>query len=584
MKVTTQNLNDDMYFKIDEKILIEIKEKRIRVPKNKQMFYQCDICGGLSILHKVTFYRKLKKEVFLICVDCETAKTREIRNSSSVSLEKSRKTCFEKYGVDNPAKVEKFKTKMKDTCIEKYGVDCSLNSEESILKSKKTCLEKYGVEYSFQSENNRLKSKETLIQRYGVDNIGKDKSRVIEKEYRRKITCLEKYGVDNVIKSEKVRDNYKITCLKKLGATTPFSKGSVSRDALDVKTRATSFKHLIKKASESGFSLVEINEEGFYIKLHCNKCKKTWKWSLKPSLDPEVIVSLLPYCGEYSNRVSKGEKEIVDFIKSFYLGDIVENTRRIICPKELDIFLPEKKIAIEYDGIYWHSGEKGRDARILKQVLCKNKDIKLLSIFENEWKENRSFVERSLINLLGTKEEERNSGNWEIGIINKSTYEYFCIEYGYKEYRECSVIIGIFCSDILIQAIGFNKIKGENSFEMMSECSKIGVHLKDSEKLIIQYFESLVSPKTIITYCDSILDNVDVLQSLGFVKDINKLPCPYKYYKRGSTHLIDPNSKEFKQIVSSILIDENLNEQENMENNKYYRFYGREQSLFIKNL
>lgn len=48
------------------------------------------------------------------------------------------------------------------------------------------------------------------------------------------------------------------------------------------------------------------------------------------------------------------EKNVVSFIKTIYSNVIIENTKDVISPKELDIYLPNRRIAIEFDGLYWH--------------------------------------------------------------------------------------------------------------------------------------------------------------------------------------------------------------------------------------
>ena len=87
---------------------------------------------------------------------------------------------------------------------------------------------------------------------------------------------------------------------------------------------------------------------------------------------------------------SQGEKELLNFIKSFYKGKIIENDRTVIKPKELDIYLPELKLALEYNGEYWHNR---REKEIPgyhenKRRICKEQDIILIEIWENEWKNN----------------------------------------------------------------------------------------------------------------------------------------------------------------------------------------------------
>lgn len=83
---------------------------------------------------------------------------------------------------------------------------------------------------------------------------------------------------------------------------------------------------------------------------------------------------------------SKIEKLIVDNIKSYYKETIIENSRQIIKPYELDIFLPKKNIAIEFNGTYYHSTEMGTDKKyhLQKSLLCKKQNIRLIHIYEFE--------------------------------------------------------------------------------------------------------------------------------------------------------------------------------------------------------
>jgi len=64
--------------------------------------------------------------------------------------------------------------------------------------------------------------------------------------------------------------------------------------------------------------------------------------------------------------------------------------------------LPEKKLAIEFNGTYWHSTECGKDRwyHLNKTLRCKEKGIRLIHIFENEWKENRELCEKTIINNI----------------------------------------------------------------------------------------------------------------------------------------------------------------------------------------
>ncbi|MBR4316364.1 MAG: hypothetical protein IKP65_05310 [Alphaproteobacteria bacterium] len=72
----------------------------------------------------------------------------------------------------------------------------------------------------------------------------------------------------------------------------------------------------------------------------------------------------------------------MDFIKSIYPYDIIENDKTMIKPYELDIYIPEKQVAIEFDGIYWHNEEnKPKNYHLMKTELCEEKGIHLIHIF-----------------------------------------------------------------------------------------------------------------------------------------------------------------------------------------------------------
>lgn len=104
---------------------------------------------------------------------------------------------------------------------------------------------------------------------------------------------------------------------------------------------------------------------------------------------------------------SKSEKEIVEFIKTFYDKKIIENNRNIILNEysnnylELDIYLPDIKLAIEFNGRYWHNDESiskrvgfntAEEYHSYKSSKCKEQNIFLLHIDEHEWLDNKNNV------------------------------------------------------------------------------------------------------------------------------------------------------------------------------------------------
>lgn len=145
------------------------------------------------------------------------------------------------------------------------------------------------------------------------------------------------------------------------------------------------------------------------IKVHCSKCGKLEYRKLKNLFifsRSSMKKSVPPVCQKCKSEFysSKAEQEIADFISTFYSGECIRNTRDVISPLELDLYYPEKKIAIEFNGDYWHSSEfKSKDYHYNKFKDCSSKGVTLVSVFESEWNLKRGKIKSYLEDLFSGK-------------------------------------------------------------------------------------------------------------------------------------------------------------------------------------
>ena len=103
----------------------------------------------------------------------------------------------------------------------------------------------------------------------------------------------------------------------------------------------------------------------------------------------------------FSYTSSKYETEIADYISTFYNGECIRNSREIISPLELDLYYPEKKIAIEFNGDYWHDeNHKSKDYHYNKFKQCYDKGIVLVSIFEYFWNKEYDSIKQYIRDLF----------------------------------------------------------------------------------------------------------------------------------------------------------------------------------------
>lgn len=99
--------------------------------------------------------------------------------------------------------------------------------------------------------------------------------------------------------------------------------------------------------------------------------------------------------------VSKLEKEVWEFIKQNTEERVFVSNRSILRSKEIDILIPKLKLAIEFNGDYWHSTKhKQYWEHLHKTKNCEAKGIRLIQIWEDEWKNNRLYVEYVLLCYL----------------------------------------------------------------------------------------------------------------------------------------------------------------------------------------
>lgn len=180
----------------------------------RQFFsFICSECNEKRIARKDTKSLKI-----FICKYCLNKISHTGKKQSIEVIEKRKKsfkkTCQEKYGVDNVFQLEKVKNKIKETSLIKYGIETPGKSKQAIEKQKQTMVERYGVEYFSQNDFLKEKSNLTKLEKYGNKNYNNRE--------KCKQTCLKKYGVDNSFKSEAVREKWQQTMLEKYGSTHPF--------------------------------------------------------------------------------------------------------------------------------------------------------------------------------------------------------------------------------------------------------------------------------------------------------------------------------------------------------------------------
>jgi len=253
-----------------------------------------------------------------------------------------------------------------------------------------------------------------------------------------------------------------------------------------------------------------------------------------------------PICWSNSTS-SKPEKELYHYIRGLLKHKrIYCNTRKIIPPKELDIYIPSKKLAIEYCGLYWHSeisGGKSKKYHREKYDMCKSKGIRLITVFEDEYLERPEVVRSRIQNTLGIFEERVYARKTKFVEITKQEAQEFFYCNHLQGYSPCRYRFGLIYNGVLVQAMTFGRVSRAHAsskgvWEMKRLASLPGFSVVGGpSKLFSNSLKSMLEAglevEAVKSYCDlRWSSNTPVYEHLGF-NEVRETKYTPHYLKSG---------------------------------------------------
>jgi hypothetical protein len=423
-----------------------------------------------------------RKKVECICDYCEKLFNRTKNNiershkhlkkdscDNKECIEKKKKEIFNlKYGCDNPFQSKVIKQKIIKKNIEKYGVSNPTQNEDIKRKQQDTCLKKYGAKNVFQSDTIKEKIKKQNLELYGVENNFQRK----EVQEKQKLTIKKRYKVEHYSKTDEYKQKIIKTNLNRYGVKQTFMYPDIQEK--------------IKKTN--------IEKYGSPFPIH---------------------------------KYGKTQNEIKNWLNGFGLNfssdyEILEN-------KEIDLLDKEKKIGIEYCGLHWHhecSPEpRDRNYHLNKHLKCLEKDIQLITIFEDEWKFKQTQCKSHIKSILGIHSEKIFARKCTIKEISKLDSKSFFDSYHIQGSNKLGVIFfGLFNKDTLcaVMSLGRHNRQNSNSKEEITLdrlCFKDGVQIVGgASKLFVKCSEWAKNNgyKKIISFSDNRWSSGKVYEKMGF--------------------------------------------------------------------
>jgi len=303
-----------------------------------------------------------------------------------------------------------------------------------------------------------------------------------------------------------------------------------------------------------------------------------------------------PSCSRGSR--SFGEESLSYFIKS--MGVSVEDNyvpsglgRKL----EVDIFVPSKNIAIEYNGLNWHSERilAGKYKSPTKYHIKKSMffyetlNINVIHVMEHEWRNNRPIIESIIRAKLGKSEHKIAARKCNLSIVDKKEAAQFLSNNHRQGSCPSAVAVGLWYKGELVSVmtIGSARFSKKYDTELLRFASKLNTSVIGGFSRLLNFASSVMELGIMVSYADVRFSSVNpentVYSKHGF-KHLGISNPNYFYFKRGSQDVVFSRISFQKHKLADKLENFNANETEyqNMINHGYDRFWDCGNHIFVR--
>ena len=274
----------------------------------------------------------------------------------------------------------------------------------------------------------------------------------------------------------------------------------------------------------------------------------------------------------------KEEEELYDYIKSIYKGEIKRHDRSVLNGLELDIFIADKNLAFEFDGLYWHCElQKDSKYHLNKTEQCLEKGIRLIHIFEDEWNNKKDICKSRIRNILGLTKNIIYARKCMIKYVDSKTSNNFLSLNHIQSSANSNINIGLYYNDELVSLMTFSKLRKilgrksvNNEFELLRFCNKIDLIVVGGASKLFSFFLKEYNPNKVISYADRRWSVGNLYEKLDF-KLLHKSKPSYFYIFNNKR----VNRYTFRKdiLVKKYGCSEDDTEHSFCLKNKWYRIY-----------
>ena len=465
-------------------------------------------------------------------------------------VEESRKASTRRhFGCDYAMQSAEVRKKSKETCLKKYGVDCYSKTESGRSRVSSTNtkeipsaedLFRYYVTERHSVIDTALHfnvSVTTVLKWLSKNNLSKTPEQV---EETKKKTNMGRFGVENSFSSPEVREHYRKNCIEKYG-----------------------FGHPVNKGAEKSTEILSSEEKfaGFLVSTFGDKPNYTMVARALGCSDNKVRSAVKKNGWEnyLSIYVSSPEDELQTLLKKLNI-DFISHERKILNGMEIDIYIPAKKIGIEFNGDYWHSDAvKEKNYHFNKSKLAEAKGIRLIHIYEYEWNTMRDKIVQLLKIALGVADNKIYARKCEVREITNQEAKILNDKVHLQNHRNAQVTYGLYYHDELVQLMSFSRthynrnLKGDNSWEIIRGCPGSNNIVVGGVSKLFSYFIKDHDPDEVFSYCDFNKFDGKSYEAIG-MKFVGYTGPDKTYLIDGIAYKRNPSKyKEYKEKAEAVI-------------------------------
>lgn len=491
------------------------------------------------------------------------------KESTSNSMQKKANTNLERYGKPHVLQVKSINDKMQENIRKKNGGYHFMQKESGSgvpEKIKETSNRRYGKESYFQTEEFKEISKASNVASHGYEYPSQNP------EIRQKAinTWMQNHGVDNPWKSRAVIESMAIERFEKEAKTNPneiarrFYRNII--DHGDVAALAFELDQMIEDGIEN--SLIGVSNHTGIPLSHINNILVK-----HPELRSKI---------NFNTRWSSyPERDLISIFENLGVN-VIKNDRKLVYPKEIDCYFPDQKVAVEINGVYYHSEYRGgKDSKyhVSKTDICNQQGIRLFHFTDIQLEEKKQIIISMLKNAIGLTENKIFARKTDLKILAGNDCITFFNENHIDGNAKCDFAIGLYLDNELVMCMSIDRPRlghdQDHDFEIVRLASKLDTNVIGGFEKIWNHFIKEYDPKTVMSYQDRRYGGTQSKAYSSVMKMIRKSDPAWEgiNIKTGEIkHRLWFTTNRLKEMFPDSY-DEQLTIKENMINHGYDRIW-----------